>query len=76
MSKKNRDVFIKIFKEEATLDMVVKEAVRQALEEHRKRRQFVAGWNGKGVVIVQPEDIPGDLPLPPQTQKKSDREEK
>ena len=46
------------FRNGEDLDRKIKQAVREALAEHKRKRQRVAAWDGKAVVIVRPEDIP------------------
>ena len=46
------------FRNGEDLDRKIKQAVREALAEHKRKRHRVAAWDGKAVVIVRPEDIP------------------
>lgn len=48
------------------LDDAVKQAVRQALEEHKRLKNTVAAWDGRSVILVPPENIPDS---PPQESK-------
>jgi hypothetical protein len=62
MSKKRRRAAEKFHDAEA-LDEAVKQAVRRALEEHKRLKNTVAAWDGRSVILVPPENIP-DAPPP------------
>ena len=50
-----------LFEDDARLDYLAKEAVRDALREHKRLGQSVAVWQDGKVVTIAPEDIPVDL---------------
>lgn len=52
-----------VFHDGDEIDRAVEQAVREALKEHKRRKNPVAAWDGKAVVIVHPEDIPVEEPL-------------
>ncbi|MGI4790721.1 MAG: hypothetical protein ACRYFS_17970 [Janthinobacterium lividum] len=56
------DLLQELFKDGTRLDYLAKEAVRDALREHKRLGQSVAVWQDGKVVILAPEDIPVDFP--------------
>lgn len=55
------DPLQELFKDGKRLDYLAKEAVRDALREHKRLGQSVVVWQDGKVVTVAPEDIPSDL---------------
>lgn len=55
------DALEALFEDDARLDSLAKEAVRDALREHKRLGQSVAVWRDGKVVTVAPENIPVDL---------------
>lgn len=53
------------FHDAQALDEAVKQAVRQALEEHKRMNNTVAAWDGRSVILVAPENIPDSPPQEP-----------
>ena len=56
-----RDLLQELFADGRRLDYLAKEAVRDALRQHKRLGQSVAVWRDGKVVTVAPEDIPVDL---------------
>ncbi len=57
MNKKTRNRLVNLFHNGHEIDHVVKQAVRLALEEHKKLNNPIAGWDGQSVVVIHPEHI-------------------
>ncbi len=57
MNKNTRNRLVNLFHNGHKIDHVVKQAVRLALEEHKKLNNPIAGWDGQSVVLVHPEEI-------------------
>ena len=55
------DALEALLEDDARLDYLAKEAVRDALREHKRRGQSIAIWQDGRVVTLAPEDIPVDL---------------
>jgi hypothetical protein len=55
------DLLQELFQDGKHLDYLAKEAVRDALRQHKRLGQSVAVWRDGKVVTVAPEDIPIDL---------------
>lgn len=55
------DALEALFEDDARLDYLAKEAVRDALRQHKRLGQSVVIWQDGKVVTVAPEDIPVDL---------------
>ena len=55
------DPLQELFRDGRRLDYLAKEAVRDALREHKRLGQSVVIWQDGKVVTVAPEDIPVDL---------------
>lgn len=55
------DLLQELFRDGNRLDYLAKEAVRDALREHKRLGQSVVIWQDGKVVTVAPEDIPVDL---------------
>ena len=55
------DPLQQLFKDGKRLNYLAKEAVRDALREHKRLGQSVVIWQDGKVVTVAPEDIPVDL---------------
>ncbi len=55
------DPLQELFKDGKRLDYLAKEAVRDALRQHKRLGQSVAVWQDGKVVTVAPEDIPVDF---------------
>ena len=55
------DALEALFEDDARLDYLAKEAVRDALRQHKRLGQSVAVWQDGKVVTLAPEDIPVGL---------------
>lgn len=55
------DPLQELFQDGKRLDYLAKEAVRDALRQHKRLGQSVAVWQDGKVVTLAPEDIPVDL---------------
>ena len=55
------DLLQELFQDGKRLDYLAKEAVRNALREHKRLGQSVVIWQDGKVVTLAPEDIPVDL---------------
>ncbi len=55
------DLLQELFQDGKRLDYLAKEAVRDALRQHKRLGQSVAVWQDGKVVTIAPEDIPVDL---------------
>ena len=55
------DLLQELFQDGKRLNDLAKEAVRDALRQHKSRGQSVAVWQDGQVVTLAPEDIPVDL---------------
>ena len=55
------DPLQELFEDGKRLDYLAKEAVRDALREHKRLGQSVVVWRDGKVVTVAPEDIPVDF---------------
>lgn len=55
------DALEALFEDDARLDYLAKEAVRDALRQHKRLGQSVVIWQDGKVVTVAPEDIPVDF---------------
>lgn len=55
------DALEALFRDDARLDHLAKEAVRDVLRQHKRRGQSVVVWQDGKVVTLAPEDIPVDL---------------
>ena len=55
------DLLQELFEDGKRLDYLAKEAVRDALREHKRLGQSVVVWQDGKVVTVAPGDIPVDL---------------
>ena len=55
------DALEALFEDDARLDYLAKEAVRNALRQHKRLGQSVVIWQDGKVVSVAPENIPVDL---------------
>ncbi len=55
------DALEALFEDDARLDYLAKEAVRDALREHKRLGQSVVVWQDGKVVTIAPEDIPIDM---------------
>ena len=55
------DLLQELFRDGKRLDYLAKEAVRDALRQHKRLSQSVVIWQDGKVVTVAPEDIPVDL---------------
>ncbi len=55
------DLLQELFQDGKRLDYLAKEAVRDALRQHKRRGQSVVVWQDGKVVTLAPEDIPVDL---------------
>ncbi len=55
------DALEALFEDDARLDYLAKEAVRNALRQHKRLGQSIVVWRNGKVVTLAPEDIPVDL---------------
>ncbi len=53
-----REELIRRLSDDAFVTAAIARAVREAVREHKRAGNPVAGWQDGRVVIVQPEDIP------------------
>jgi len=60
-SNNHVDLLQEFFRDGKRLDYLAKEAVRDALREHKRLGQSVVVWQDGKVVTVAPEDIPVDF---------------
>jgi hypothetical protein len=51
-----------LFADGRAIDLALRLGVRDALERHKRLGQRVATWRNGRVVILEPEEIPIDLP--------------
>ena len=62
---KNTETLEAVFSDDARVDSLAKQAVRDALREHKRKGQSVVVWQDGRIVTLAPEDIPvelGDIP--------------
>ena len=57
----NTETLEAVFSDDARIDSLAKEAVRDALREHKRKGQSVVIWQEGKVVTLAPEDIPADF---------------
>ena len=57
----NTETLEAVFSDDARIDVLAKEAVRDALREHKRKGQSVVVWQDGKVVTLAPEDIPVEL---------------
>lgn len=57
MSAEEREKLVGRFSDDAEVDSAVKEAVRQALAEHKRKGNPIVVWDEGAVRIVKPEEI-------------------
>ncbi len=57
----NTETLEAVFSDDARIDALAKEAVRDALREHKHKGQSVVIWQDGKVVTLAPEDIPVEL---------------
>ena len=62
----NTETLEALFSDDTRIDALAKEAVRDALREHKRKGQSVVVWQDGKIVTLAPEDIPGDLADDPQ----------
>ena len=60
-SDHHTDLLQELFADGKRLDYLAKEAVRDALRQHKRLGQSIAVWQDGKAVTVAPEDIPVDL---------------
>lgn len=58
--QQKRGYLAKLFREDTEVDLVIKKAVKQAVQQHKNLQQTVAAWNGSDVVIIDHHEIPLD----------------
>ena len=70
MKKADREKLIGRFSDDQEVDSAVKEAVRQALAEHKRKGNTIAVWGAGEVRIVKPDEIqvPGEDAVEQETQ--------
>lgn len=54
----NTETLEAVFSDDARIDALAKEAVRDALREHKRKGQSVVVWQDGKIVTLAPEDIP------------------
>ena len=57
----NTETLEAVFSDDACIDALAKEAVRDALLEHKRKGQSVVVWQDGKIVTLAPEDIPVEL---------------
>lgn len=57
----NTETLEAVFSDDASIDALAKEAVRDALREHKRKGQSVVVWQDGKIVTLAPEDIPVEL---------------
>ena len=57
----NTETLEAVFSDDARIDALAKEAVRDTLREHKRKGQSVVVWQDGKVVTLAPEDIPVEL---------------
>ena len=57
----NTETLEALFSDDTRIDALAKEAVRDALREHKRKGQSVVVWQDGKVVTLAPEDIPVEL---------------
>ena len=57
----NTETLEAVFSDDARIDVLAKEAVRDALREHKRKGQSVVVWQDGKIVTLAPEDIPVEL---------------
>lgn len=58
MERMNDEPVPNRFHNDEEVDRAVRDAVRLALEDHKRHHRPVVGWDGEGVVIVSADKIP------------------
>lgn len=54
--KKSERSLADVLNNDAKLDETVREAVRQAIEANRRRKNRMAAWDGERVVVIEPDE--------------------
>ena len=54
----NTETLEALFSDDTRIDALAKEAVRDALREHKRKGQSVVVWQDGKIVTLAPEDIP------------------
>ncbi|MBV9851990.1 MAG: hypothetical protein JO250_20180 [Armatimonadetes bacterium] len=57
---KGEEALVALLDNDALMDRLAQEAVRDALREHKRRGESVVVWQDGKVVTLAPEDIPVD----------------
>ncbi len=57
----NAETLETVFSDDARIDTLAKEAVRDILREHKRKGQSMVVWQDSKIVTLAPEDIPVEL---------------